>query len=191
FMGTGLRETIQLKEVGGAQILSGFLEFSAFGVNIPTGNLAVFAAFCLLVWLFFRSRAGIAISAGGISPMFARSSGIDTDKARVMANMLSTMLGALGIIVYAQTYGFIQLYNAPRDMAFPAVAAVLVGGATARRAKISHVVIGTLLFQGLLATAPAVANRIFEGTDLSEIMRMIVQNGIILYALTQVKGGDQ
>ncbi len=73
-------------------------------------------------------------------------------------------------------------------MAFPAVAAILIGGATASRAKVSNAVIGVFLFQGLLTTSMPVANKLFTGTDLSEIMRMVIQNGIILYALTQVKG---
>jgi simple sugar transport system permease protein len=74
-------------------------------------------------------------------------------------------------------------------MAFPAIAAILIGGATASRANILNVVLGVFLFQGLLTTALPVANEVFKGTDLSEIMRMIIQNGIILYALTQVKKG--
>ena len=33
---------------------------------------------------------------------------------------------------------------------------------------------------------------ILTGTDLSDIMRQVIQNGVILYALTQVKkGGDR
>ncbi len=203
FMGNGLRETIQLDAVGGAQILSNLWEFSIWGEGglitvggregliIPTGMILVFLLCCLLVWLYFRSKSGIAISAGGINPRFAQASGININKNRVKANILSTVLGAVGIIVYSQGYGYTQLYNAPLLMAFPAVAAVLIGGATASRAKVSHVIIGTIIFQGLLTTALPVANQLFEGTDLSEILRMVIQNGIILYALTQVKGGDK
>ena len=121
--------------------------------------------------------------------MFAQATGLNIDKNRIYANVLSTVLGGLGIIVYSQSFGYAQLYTAPLMMAFPAVAAVLIGGATASRAKVSHAIIGVFLFQGLLTTALPVANEIFAGTDLSEIMRMIIQNGIILYALTQVKGG--
>ncbi|HOR12348.1 MAG TPA: ABC transporter permease, partial [Clostridia bacterium] len=51
-----------------------------------------------------------------------------------------------------------------------------------------NVIIGVFLFQGLLTTSMPVANQLFSGTDLSEIIRMVIQNGIILYALTQVKG---
>ena len=189
FIGKGLRETIQLDAVGAAQILNKILAFNIGDIVIPTGLLLIFALFCVLVWLFFRSKMGIAISAGGIKPKFAQATGLNIDKNRVYANILSTVLGAVGIIVYSQSFGYAQLYTAPLMMAFPAVAAVLIGGATASRAKVSHVVIGVFLFQGLLTTALPVANEIFAGTDLSEIMRMIIQNGIILYALTQVKGG--
>ncbi len=188
FIGKGLRETIQLDAVGAAQILNRILEFRIGKVIIPTGLLLTFAVFCILTQLFFHSKTGIAISAGGINPKFARAAGIDIDRNRILANIISTILGAAGIIVYSQSFGYAQLYTAPLMMAFPAVAAVLIGGATASRAKVSHVVIGVILFQGLLTTALPVANEVFAGTDLSEIMRMIIQNGIILYALTQVKG---
>ncbi|MEG0090549.1 MAG: ABC transporter permease, partial [Oscillospiraceae bacterium] len=79
-MGKGLRETIQLKDVGGAQILNDFLKFDILGVTIPTGLLLCFGVFCLMVWLFFRTKTGIAISAGGINPGFARSAGLNIDR---------------------------------------------------------------------------------------------------------------
>lgn len=189
FLGDGLRETVQLKVFGAAQVFDNFLQFYIGGVKIPTGLLLVFGFFCIAIWLFFKTKTGIAISAGGINPKFAMVSGLNIDKNRIIANIVSTVLGAIGIIVYAQCYGYAQLYTAPLMMAFPAVAAVLIGGATAKRASVTHVIIGVILFQGLLTTALPVANQVFAGTDLSDIMRMIIQNGIILYALTQVKGG--
>jgi len=185
-MGTGLRETIQLDAVHADGIINDFLRFKIFGINVPTGLLLVFFGFCFLVWLFFRTKTGVAITAGGSNPEFAAASGININKNRIVANIVSTMLGALGIILYSQSYGYFQLYTGPLMMAFPAVAAVLIGGATASKANVSHVIIGTFLFQGLLTTSMPVANELFPGTDLSDIMRMIVQNGIILFALTQV-----
>ena len=191
FIGKGLRETIQLDGIGAAQLLNNFLKFEIGGVIIPTGLLLVFLFFCSLMWLFTKSKSGIAITAGGMSPKFAKASGLNIDKNRILANIVSTVLAAIGIIVYSQSYGYAQLYSGPLLMAFSAVAAILIGGATASRAKVSHVIIGVILFQGLLTTALPVANKIFVGLDLSEIMRMVVQNGIILYALTQVKGGEK
>jgi len=159
------------------------------GILIPTGLLLFFALLAFLVWLFFRSKAGIAISAGGINPKFAQAAGLNIDRNRILANILSTILGAIGIIVYSQSYGYAQLYQGPLMMAFSAVAAILIGGATASRAKISHVIIGVIIFQGLLTAALPVTNELFKGTDLSEIARSVIQNGVILYALTQVKRG--
>lgn len=187
-MGTGLRETIQLDAVGADLIINKFLMFTVFGIKFPTGLLLVFFAFCILMWLFFKTKTGIAIMAGGINPKYAQASGLNTDKYRIIANIISTVLAAIGIILFSQSYGYVQLYSAPLNMAFPAVAAILIGGATASRASVSNVIIGVFLFQGLLTTSMPVANQLFSGTDLSEIIRMVIQNGIILYALTQVKG---
>ena len=65
---------------------------------------------------------------------FARASGIRVGRMRLLGTTLSTVLAAVGILVYAQGYGFMQLYNGPMQMGFTSVAAVLIGGATPRRA---------------------------------------------------------
>ena len=186
--GSGLRQTILLESVGGTRILDNFLNFTIFGVNVPTGMLLVTFLGCFLMWVFMRSKTGIAISAGGANPMFASAAGLNVDRNRIKANMVSTILGALGIIVYAQSFGFTQLYQDPLMMAFPAAAGILIGGATVRRARVMNVLIGAFLFQGLMATSLPVANTLFAGTDLSETLRMIIQNGVILYALMQAGG---
>ena len=192
FIGQGLRETIQLDAVGAAMLLN---DFGGFWIGesfyVPTGMLVFFFLCCFLVWLFFRSKAGIAISAVGSSNAFAEASGLNVNKNRVLANIVSTILGAIGIIIFSQSYGYLQIYTAHLNIAFAAVAGILIGGATASRAKVSHVIIGVFLYQGLLTSALPVANQIFAGTDLSEVLRMIIQNGFILYALTQVKKGGK
>lgn len=75
-------------------------------------------------------------------------------------------------------------------MAFGAVAAILIGGASTNKAQIKHVFIGTFLFQGLLAIGLPVANAIITEGNLSEVLRIIISNGIILYALTKASGGE-
>jgi len=190
-LGAGLRSQISLGSVESAQILDNFLKFEFLGITFPTGMLLVVLFCCLLVWLFFRSKAGIAISAVGSNPMFARASGLNVDRSRVLANIVSTVLCAVGIILYVQSFGFADLYIFPLYMAFQAVASVLVGGATAQRARIFHVILGTIIFQGLLTNALPVLDSVIPVSNLSEIMRLIFQNGIILFALTRVKGGGK
>lgn len=188
-IGKGLRITILLDDRWG-KILNNFWEIKIFGINIPTGLLLFFFFLCILVWLFFRSKPGIEIRAVGDNQKFAMASGMNVDKARIYGTILSTVLGAIGIIVYAQSFGFHQLYQAPLMMAFPAVAAILIGGASAQKAKISHVIIGVFLFQGLIAISLPVASELVPTGNLAEVIRMVVQNGIILYALTKVGGGE-
>ncbi len=187
-LGNGLRTTIGLQTTYG-QLLNDFLAFKIFGVTVPTGLLLFFALCCFLVWLFMRSKTGIAMSAVGANPRFAAATGINVDKMRIIGTMLSTMLGAVGIIVYSQSFGFIQLYQAPRQMGFLAASAILLGGATTSFAKISHVVIGTFLFYGVLALGTPVANAVVPQSAISEVLRILISQGIILYALTK-SGGD-
>ena len=187
-IGKGLRVTVALDSSYGG-VLNNFMAFNIGGTKIPTGLLLFFFGSCFIVWLFSRSKAGIALRAAGDNPRFATASGIDVDKNRIIGTVLSTVIGAIGIIVYSQSYGFLSLYLDPLYMAFPAVAAVLIGGASTRKAKISHAIIGVFLFQGILVVALPVANQMFPEGNLSEVLRMIVQNGIILYALTKVGGG--
>jgi simple sugar transport system permease protein len=184
-IGRGLRVTISLENRFG-KFLNNFLDFKIAGITFPTGLILFFLLFCFLMWLFFRSK----IKASGDNPRFAEASGINVNKNRIVGTVLSTVLGAVGIVVYAQSYGFLQLYQAPLMMAFPAVAAVLIGGASASKAKISHVILGVFLFQGLLTISLPVASKLVPEGNLSEVARMIIQNGIILYALTKVDGGD-
>jgi len=191
FLGPGLRILVSLETFAANKILENLWSFKLFGAVIPTGTLLLFGVFAFLVYLFFRSKTGIAISAVGMNPVFARATGVNVDRSRIIANMMSTSLGAVGIIVYAQGFGFVQFYDAPLLMAFPAVASVLVGGASAQRSKVINVIVGCFLFQGLLTTAPPVVGRLLQDVeaDITNPVRLIVQYGIILYALTKMSGG--
>lgn len=186
--GTGLRVTVSL-ESSIAHVLNNFLSFSIGGVTIPTGLLLFFGLFAFIIWIYNQSKKGLSMQVAGSNENFALSNGIDVDRERIIGTMMSTVLAAIGIIVYSQAFGFLQLYNAPLYAAMPAVASILIGGASLHRAKIVHVIIGTLLFQSLLVVSLPVINILSEGS-MSEVIRTIISNGIILYALTR-PGGER
>ena len=74
-------------------------------------------------------------------------------------------------------------------MGFVFAASILLGGASFKRATIFHVIVGTFLFQSILVSNQPLVNKLTQSEafkDLPEISRMIIQNGIILYALAQV-----
>lgn len=184
YAGKGLRTTISVERYW-LQILNKFLmirggQFFRF----PTGEVLFVLAMAFGMWLFMRTKTGTAMTAVGSNPDYARASGISVDRMRLISVILSTMLGAFGIIVYEQSFGFIQLYGAPLAMPFTAIAAILIGGASVNKASMLNVVIGAFLFQGLLTMTPSVINSALQ-TDMSEVVRIVVSNGIIIYALTR------
>ncbi len=188
--GRGLRVTHSL--LGSfAHLLDNALSFKLFGIKIPTGGLLFLGVCCLLMWLYSRSRTGIAMTAVGSNPRFAEASGISVDRMRTIGTVLSTIIAAVGIVIYSQAFGYAQLYTAPRQLGFIASSAILIGGATVSKAKVSHVLIGVFLFEGVLVFGQQIANAAVSGGGLSEVMRIMISNGIILYALTQSGGGKR
>ena len=76
-------------------------------------------------------------------------------------------------------------------MLFRSVSAILIGGASVNKASIANVVIGTFLFQGLVTMTPTVINSMLNVGDMSEVIRVIVSQGMILYALTRKTEGSK
>jgi simple sugar transport system permease protein len=184
YTGQGLRTTITLDGYW-SRVLNNFLVIKIGSVfEFPTGSILFFILMAFIMWLFMRSRTGTALTAVGSNPDFARAGGVSARKMRIISVMVSTVYGAIGILTYQQSFGFIQLYQAPLYMAFPAVAAVLLGGASVNKATILHVVVGTFLFQSILAMTPSVINNVLK-TDMSEVIRILISNGMIIYALTR------
>ncbi len=186
-LGSGLRVMHNMAgNIGG--LLDNFLRFEVLGVSVPTGLLLFLLLCCLIMYLFERSRKGVAMIAAGSNPAFAKASGINVDHMRLIGTTLSTVIASVGIIVYSQSFGFMSLYMGPQQMGFIAASAILIGGATVSKAKVFHVILGTFLFQGVLAMGIQVANAMIDVSGLSEVIRILISNGIILYALTQAGG---
>ena len=187
--GKGLRTTISLEGYY-TQALANILQINIGNLSIPTGAILFFAILAFAMWAFLHTKTGTAMTAVGSNPDFARSAGINVDRIRLISVVMSTWLAAIGILVYEQGFGFIQLYMAPFYMALPAVSAILNGGATVNKATITNVIVGTILFQGIVTMTPTVMNNMIH-LDMSEVIRIIVSNGMILYALTRKTEGTK
>lgn len=182
--GNGMRQTINLDGYWLGQ-LSNILSFRIGPYFVfHTGLFLFFALMCFLVWMFFKTKAGTAMTAVGSNPEYAKAAGIDIDKIRIQSVMLSTIIAAVGIIVYQQSFGFIQLYTAPGNHTFSTIAAILIGGAGIKKASIKNVIIGGFLSFGTLYLAPVVINSTIK-LDIADVVRLLISNGMILYALTR------
>lgn len=182
--GEGLRTTISVENYW-HRVLDRVLHMPSD--MLPLGEMFFFAVLAFCIWVFFKTKTGYAMKAVGTNDKFAKATGINIDKVRIQSVVMSTVMAAIGIIVYQQSFGFVQLYLAPFYMAFPAIAAVLIGGASVNKVTVTNVIVGTFLFQGILTMTPPVVNNIIQ-TDMSETIRIIVSNGMILYALTRKEG---
>ncbi len=189
YTGQGLRTTISTEGFY-YHILRDSLNLRIGSFSISFGEIIFFAVFAFIIWAFLHTKTGTAMTAVGSNPVFARASGINIDKQRTLSVIMSTWLGALGILCYQQGYGFVQLYQGPMYMAMPAVSAILIGGASVNKANITNVIIGTILYQGIVSMTPSVMNSLIH-TDMSEVLRIIVSNGMILYALTRKSGASR
>ena len=181
--GKGLRTTISLEGFYD-KVLANILQINIGKLSIPTGTLLFFALLAFAMWAFLHTKTGTAMTAVGSNPTFARAAGVNVDKMRLLSVVMSTWLAAIGILVYEQGFGFIQLYMAPFYMALPAVSAILIGGASVNKATIGHVILGTFLFQGIVTMTPTVMNSAIH-MDMSEVIRVVASQGMILYALTR------
>ncbi len=179
--GQGLRPRISLENYFN-HVLDDLGVITVSGIEIPCGLLAFYALVCVFLYLFFLTKAGRVAIAVGENESFARLSGINIAQTRLIAIIISTVIAGFGICVYAQSYGFIQLYDEPLSMAFPAIAAILIGGSTGKKTFIFEAVLGAYLLQSIYLLTVPIANAILV-PELTEILRTMITYGIILYAL--------
>lgn len=178
--GKGLRPKINLNQYFGG-VLDNALKIQIGKLIIPLGLLIFFVSIGLIIYLFFKTKTGFIMKAISQNETFVKLSGINIDRYRTYAIVFSSVIAAISICVYSQSYGFIHLYDGPLMMAFPAVSAILIGGATSSKATVFQAILGAYLYETTFLLSVPVANELFI-PEISEVIRMIVTNGIILYA---------
>ena len=178
--GKGLRPKINLNEYFGG-VLDNALKIQIGKLIIPLGLLLFFASIALIIYLFFKTKTGFIMKAISENETFVKLSGIDIDRSRTYAVVFSSIIASIGICVYSQSYGFVHLYDGPLMMAFPAISAILIGGATSSKATVLQAMFGAYLYETTFLLSVPVANELLV-PEVSEVIRMIVTNGIILYA---------
>lgn len=186
--GQGLRPKISL-ELFYDKILDKFLNIKIGNIVIPFGLLIFVALITIFVVFYFKTKSGKTMEVIAENEKFAELSGVNINRYRTIAIILSTVIAGIGICVYTQSYGFVQLYDSPLSFSFSAISAILIGGASRKETKVIHAIIGTYLFQTTYLLSIPIANSLLM-PELAETLRMIVSNGIILYAFI-CEGGEK
>ncbi|MBR0216727.1 MAG: hypothetical protein IJL96_07390, partial [Clostridia bacterium] len=154
-------------------------------IRVPVVTWLLIGCLCLFNMLIMRTRLGQKFRAVGQSQTVANAAGINVDRTRVIAIMISTVLAGWGQIVFMQSDGIgtFQTYAAHEQVGLYAGAAILVGGASIDRATNLQALVGTFLFHSLFITAQSAASNLFGDSAVGEYFRAFLSYGVIAIAL--------
>ena len=177
---------IKMLLAAAASILFGCVltsESLLLGIKIPVVTAMAILLLCLFTEWITGTKLGQDFRSVGSSQHIAQVSGIDIDKKRILAVEISTVLAALGQIIFLQDIGTFNTYSAHEQIGMFSVAALLVGGASISNATIWHAIIGTILFNAMFIISPEIGQAVFGQVLLGEYFRTFVVYGVIGLAL--------
>ncbi len=179
--GIGVRNTVDLINI--AQSLDKIWRPVIGGVRIPVVTLLVSGGMCVLIAFLMKTKVGQNLRAVGQDMNIAEVMGIKVDKTRIIAMILSTVIAGWGQMVFLQNIGTLNTYNSHEQVGMFSIAALLVGGASTRRATIWQAIVGVVLFHSLFVVSPLAGQRLFGVPQIGEYFRVFVAYGIIAVAL--------
>ena len=192
--GIGLKNTIDLFDISYALdrgldfIWDGFIKTEVGSIpigawRIPILTLVVTALLAWAISFLIRTRLGQQMRAVGQDMHIAEVAGINVNRTRTVALVISTVLAAWGQLIFLQNIGTMNTYNSHEQVGTFAIAALLVGGATTRKATIWNAIVGVLLFHTLFIVSPLAGQKLLGIPQVGEYFRVFLAYGVIAVAL--------
>ena len=151
--------------------------------RVPVLTWILIAFVTVLIAYITNTRWGQKVRVIGQNRKVATASGINVDRIRIEAVIVSTVLACWGQIISLQNLGTMNTYTAHEQVGTYAVAALLVGGASLNKATVKQAYIGCILFHLLYFMAPIAARNVFNNTMVGEYFRVFLSYGIIVVSL--------
>lgn len=149
------------------------------GVKIPVVTTILISGVCVFTDWLLNTKLGQDFRSVGNSQYISQVSGIDIDKKRIMAVIMSTVLAAFGQIIFLQDIGTLNTYSAHEQIGLFSVASLLVGGASVVKANIWNAILGTILFNAMFIMSPEIGKAAFGQVLLGEYFRTFMVYGVI------------
>lgn len=179
--GAGIRNMVDLAPY--RNIMGRLWLVEVWELNLPLFMFLITLIAAAAVKLILLTRTGQKFRAVGAERLSAELAGINTDRTRIHAMVLSTVFACLGQIIFLQDIGMVNVYTAHMNSDIFSCAALLAGGATIREAKIRHVFTGIILFHSLYIVSPQAGQNIFSNAVYGEYFRSFIAYGSIAIAL--------
>ena len=152
-------------------------------VFVPVLTFVFIALLCLFNAGIMKTRLGQQFRAVGQNRSVANAAGINVNRVRLIAIMVSTVFAGWGQILFIQNLGTLQTYSAHEMVGLYAGAAILVGGASINRATNTQAIVGCLLFHTLFVVAQDAGTVLFGDPVVGEYFRVFLCYGVIAIAL--------
>lgn len=159
-----------------------FMNFSlpimkSVGVPVVT-CMVLFAFYAGNEWIL-KTKLGQDFRAIGQSMKIAKTAGIDVEKTRIKAIIISTLLAAFGQLIFLQNIGTINTYGSHTQVGLFSCAAILIGGASLTKANGKQALLGLILFHTLFIVSPIAGKNLFGDPQIGEFFRVFITYGVI------------
>ena len=179
--GYGIRNTVSLLHM--RQCLDNIFAVKILGVKIPVLTFILIGILCAFIVWFRKTKLGQDMRAVGQDMDVARDAGINVERTRIIAIVMSTVVAGFGMVIYLQNMGNISTYGSHSQIGMFCIAALLVGGASVEKASIGNVFLGVILFHLMFIVAPKAGAVITGDSMIGEYFRVFVSYGVITIAL--------
>ena len=161
-------------------------------IQLPLFMILIVLMFAGFIFYILHTRFGQQVKAVGSGRESSAILGIDVNAIRIKVIILSTVLAGLGQLFYLQNIGMFDVYTSHINGSVISCAALLAGGASIKKAKIRHALIGVLLFHTVFIVSPQAGQNLFNNAAIGEYFRSFIAYGTIAFALmVNVKNEDK
>lgn len=152
-------------------------------VNVPVVTMLVILVIALFNIFITKTKLGQDFRVIGQDMNVARAAGINVDRTRVIAIIISTVLAGWGQIIFLQNIGTLNTYGSHEQVGMFAIAALLIGGASVTKANNKQALLGVILFHTLFIVSPMAGKNLFNNAQIGEYFRVFIAYGVIAVSL--------
>ena len=152
-------------------------------VHLPVLTYVIIAGLFMAIPWFMNTKLGQNMRTVGQDRSVATSSGINVNRVRIIAVIISTVLAAYGQLISLQNIGVVATTGSHVAVGTYSVAALLVGGASVQRATTKQALLGVILFHTMFILTANAGAQLFGDAQIGEFFRVLAAFGVIAVAL--------